>query len=180
MKATTKVEYLNDRRVNAVQDRMLRDLLTTCFKKPEDRVFWERRYFKEPPQHRWIIRNRSGRIIAHVAVHEKHVLFRQRPIKIGGVAEVCVHPRYRGRGFVRSMLQEAHDWLRTRGFPFAVLLGSPEVYTSSGYAPAKNLYHEWKRGTPKKNRKKIPYAMVKILSGESWPSGEVVLKGMTF
>ena len=86
------VEYIQDLDINADLDGRLRDLLSICFTKPGDEVFRERRYFKEPPSHRWFIRDKEERIIAHVALHETGVVVSDQKIKIGGISEVCVLP----------------------------------------------------------------------------------------
>lgn len=49
------VHYIADADVDAELDRRIRSLLSTCFTKPEDWVFRERRYFNDPPAHRWYI-----------------------------------------------------------------------------------------------------------------------------
>jgi len=173
------IQYIRDDAVDAALDRELRDLLSTCFTKPEDVVFRERRYFIEPPKHRWLLRDDAGRLIAHVAVHEKVIEAGERSFAIGGVAEVCVHPDYRRRGLVKQMLAQVHGWSAARGVPFAVLFGDPAVYTSSGYVTVENLSHDARSedGRPIRKRKT---AMVKPLLGESWPSGEVHLPGPEF
>ena len=170
-----KVEYLPDSTINAATDEELRGLLTTCFTQPHDVVFKERRYFREPYPHRWVIRNEHGAIVAHIGVHEKSVESEGRSFRVGGIAEVCVHPDYRGRGYVRMMLQCAHEWLSEHGYTFAALFGAPPVYGSSGYVQVTNLVY----GGGEEGWKKVT-AMVKVLSNTPWPAGEVRLPGPTF
>lgn len=170
-----EIEYLSDDDVDGALDRELRGLLTTCFTRPQDAVFRDRRYFREPYRHRWVIRNERGLIVAHVGVHEKTVEAEGQVHRIGGIAEVCVHPDCRGRGYVRMMLRLIHDWLRQRGFTFAVLFGDPRVYGSSGYVQVSNLVHGggeegWMPAT----------AMIRELSGVPWSRGEVRLPGPRF
>jgi predicted N-acetyltransferase YhbS len=171
-----EIEYLPDDHVDEALDSELRNLLTTCFTKPQDVVFKERRYFREPYPHRWVIRNEHGAIVAHIGVHEKNVEAEGRSSRIGGMAEVCVHPDYRGRGYVRMMLVCIHDWLAKHGFEFAVLFGDPRVYGSSGYVQVKNLFN----GAGLKRDRKQVTAMIKELSGKPWPRTEVYLPGLTF
>ena len=166
-----------DAAVDAALDRELRGLLSTCFTKPQDVVFRERRHFKEPPAHRWLIRGPDGLLAAHVAVHEKMVEIGGRGRPIGGIAEVCVHPDQRGRGHVRAMLAEIHAWLAAREVPFAVLFGDPRIYTSSGYVAASNLFL---RADPPGAWAPATGAMVKPLLAEPWPAGEVHLAGPAF
>lgn len=179
MKKETEVEYIPDSSVDASLDRELRKLLTTCFTKPQDVVFRDRRYFREPYPHRWVIRGARHAIVAHVGVHEKAVEAEGRWFRIGGIAEVCVHPEYRGRGFVRIMLACVDDWLRQHGFLFAVLFGMPCVYKSSGYVQVNNLFHTSETPAGQKCRKQVT-AMVKELSDERWPSKDAYLPGPTF
>ena len=117
------IEYLPNDSVTDSMDYELRGLPTTCFTKPKDVVFRDRRYFREPYPHRWVICDENNAIIAHIGVHEKQVETEGLMYRIGGIAEVCVHPDYRGKGYVRMMLKCIHAWLSEHGFAFAVLWG---------------------------------------------------------
>ena len=178
-KNNTKVEYLPDSSVDASLDAQIRELLTTCFTKPEDVVFKTQRYFREPYPHRWMIRDNQNTIIAHVGVHEKSVDAAGHTFRIGGIAEVCVHPEFRGRGFIKTMLACVHDWLIRHEFDFAVLFGDPHVYGSSGYVVVNNLIHDDVTATGESCTSQSP-AMVRQLSDTPWPAGQVYLPGPTF
>ncbi len=173
-----QVEYISDDEVDAALDAALRHLLSLCFTGSEDFVFKERRYFREPPSHRWIVRD-AGAAIAHIAVHEKVVIFNQNSHPIGGIAEVCVHPDHRHQGYVKRILSIIHPWLAKRGFEYAVLFGEPGIYGSSGYVQVTNLVHdaENERGEP---YRRSVIAMVQPLGDRSWFDGEVYLPGKTF
>lgn len=170
-----EIEYLPDECVNDVLDRELRKLLTTCFTKPHDAVFKERRYFREPYPYRWVIRNQQGAIVAHVGVHDKHIETANLTYRIGGIAEVCVHPDFRGHGYVRMTLGSVHEWLVKHGFDFAILFGDAQMYRSSGYLQVPNLFS----GTEDKGWQQTD-AMIRELSTTPWPSGEVHLPGPRF
>ena len=170
-----KIEYLPDNSVTDSLDHELRGLLTTCFTKPQDVVFKDRRYFREPYPHRWVIRDESNTIIAQIGVHEKQVEAEDRTYCIGGIAEVCVHPIYRGKGYVRMMLKCIHAWLSKHGFAFAVLFGDTLVYRSSGYVQVTNLF----LGGSQEGWKQIN-GMIRDLSGTPWPRGDVHLSGLEF
>ena len=169
------VMYLSDVAVDASMDQEIRDLLTTCFTKPQDVVFKTRRYFKEPYPHRWVIRNERGLLVAHVGLHEKMVEAGGRTFRIGGIAEVCVHPQARGKGYVRIMLREIDAWQARQGFAFSMLFGDPKVYGSSGYVEVGNLVYggEDEGWTP------VP-GMIKSLAQTPWPTGQVRLYGLKF
>ena len=171
-----EVLYIRDADVDDALDQEIRGLLTTCFTGPQDWVFKERRYYKDPYPHRWIIRDAQGAMVAHVGGHDREVLADGSSFRIGGIGEVCVHPNYRGRGFVRAMLLEIHDELTQWGFDFALLFGAPNVYGSSGYIEVHNLFHG--EGQPEE---RVPItAMVKELSGKPWPNTKVYLPGQVF
>ncbi|UCC96954.1 MAG: GNAT family N-acetyltransferase [Phycisphaerales bacterium] len=174
-----EVEYLPDSSIDASLDAELRALLTTCFTKPQDVVFKDQRYFCEPYPHRWVIRDTNYSIIAHAGIHEKVVEADGRRYRIGGLAEVCVHPDYRGQGFVKAMVACIDDWLFARGYDFAVLFGESYIYQSSGYVEVSNLVYD--EVTPSGEKYKAPEpAMVKPLAGIPWPAGEVYLPGPKF
>lgn len=170
-----QVEYLPDKTVDNALDLEIRGLLTACFTKPEDVVFQDRRYFREPYPHRWVIREENNAIVAHIGVHDKEVETGDDRHRIGGIAEVCVHPDYRGKGYVRMMLTRIHSWLSEHGFVFTVLFGNPQVYASSGYVQVSNLIH----GGGEEGWKPVK-AMVRDLSETPWPGGDVRLRGPTF
>lgn len=179
MKSVRKPAYLADNAVNDVQNAKIRALLTTCFTQPQDAVFKKRRYFREPYPHRWVIEDGHGNFVAHVGVHDKIVKAEGKTYRIAGIAEVCVHPDLRGQGLVRTMLQQIHRWLARRGFVFAVLLGDPKVYASSGYVSIDNLSHDAEGADGRIRMKKIS-AMVKPLTETPWPNSIVHLPGPTF
>ena len=170
-----KIEYLPDNSVTDSLDHELRGLLTTCFTKPQDVVFRDRRYFREPYPHRWVIRDESNAIVAHIGVHEKQVEAEGRTYCIGGIAEVCVHPIYRGKGYVRMMLKCIHAWLSKHDFAFAVLFGDTLVYRSSGYVQVTNLF----LGGSQEGWKQIN-GIIRDLSGTPWPRGDVHLSSPGF
>ena len=59
----------------------------------------DRRYFREPYPHRWVIRNGQGVLVAHIGVHEKEVETEGTTFHIGGICEVaCII----SNDFVRS------------------------------------------------------------------------------
>jgi len=171
-----RIERIDDSSVDDVLDGELRELLSTCFTKPQDIVFRERRYFKEPPAWRWLMRVDKGRLIGNIAVHNKSVVSGFEKIPIGGIAEVCVHPDFQKRGLAKEILVTVHEWLAEKQYPFAVLFGNPDVYTSSGYGRVDNVVRRDREGSEAIR----VYPLVKELGSRSWPRGEVCLFGPGF
>lgn len=172
-----RVVHRLDADIGAAEDHELRRLLLAGF--PYATVLLTRRYIREAPAHRWLVRAPSGELIAHTAAHDKVISVGGAEVRIGGIAEVCVAQHFRGRGLVRQMLDDAHAWMRNEGIPFAMLFGQPKVYASSGYTVIGNpilaenaLIHQWNpfKGKP----------MVHPLAADPWPPGPVDLRGPTF
>jgi predicted N-acetyltransferase YhbS len=177
--AARPIDYVPDSQVDAALDEQLRALLSACFTGPHNERFKTQRFYHEMPQHRWLIRE-PGRVIAHVAFHDKVVGTTAGDQRIGGVAEMAVHPDFRGQGLVRRLLAEGHEWLAARGVPFGFLFGDWAVYKSSGYVPVENLI---RRFVPERNKwvtQSISSAMVKVIGKTPWPDGEIDLRGPTF
>ncbi len=73
------------------------------------------------------------------------------------------------------LLNCVHAWLSEQDFSFAVLLGDPLVYGSSGYVQVNNVT----LGTGKQKWKPVQ-VMIREISNTSWPAGEVHLPGPAF
>lgn len=160
--------YLRDTQVDDALDAELRVLLTRCFGKS----FENKRYEYEMPPHRLLVRD-EGVLVAHAAIHEKVLKHEGKALPFLGIAEVCVAPSHRGRGLVRLMMRELEAHFT--GFPFAVLLGDPGVYGSSGYRAVSNVYFPYE-GMGKPNT----YAMAKALGSRPWPVADVIIEGPPF
>ncbi len=173
------LEDLDDAGVDAALDAELRQLLVMCFPKDEA-LFSRHRHYREPPHHRWMIRDPAGRLIAHACIHDKRLGSGAGELRIGGVAEVCVHPEWRGRGLVRRLMKEIQGWLGERPFEFAVLFGRTEVYASSGYRNVENPFRQIDPATGQRVVHPVANAMILPLCGRAWPTGEIDLRGPLF
>ncbi len=118
-------------------------------------------------------------MIAHACVHMKVAGSAIGDLAIGGVAEVAVHPEWRGAGLVRLMLADIHEWLRDRA-AFGMLFGNPKVYASSGYVPITNVIRSKARDSGEVIEGTYPHAMVRPISDVAWPDGLIDLRGPTF
>ena len=175
--ARLEVIYHNDASITHDEDSQLRDLFFSSF--TYNPVFLARRYLKECPAHRWLVKSAGGEIVAHTAVHEKTIDTVDGNLLIGGVAEVCVAPSHRGLGLVKRMLQAVDEWLKARPIEFAMLFGDARIYASSGYFPLRNEL----RATNSLSRHWNPFCgkpMFKCLSVRPWPTGLIDLRGPTF
>ncbi|AHF92249.1 aminoglycoside 2'-N-acetyltransferase [Opitutaceae bacterium TAV5] len=175
------IDYIADSAVDAALDLALRELLSACFTKPQDHVFKTRRYFNEPPAHRWLIRDATGTPVAHLAAHEKQLFTDDgRTLRIGGIAEVCVRPDHQGRGYVKPLIAAAHRRMGAGGFAFSVLSGNERYYASSGYRPVNNLLRDGVGPAGEAVRIRAEGFLAAPLSDTVWPHGDVYIPGPSF
>ncbi len=176
-----RIFHIADDQVDARLDARLRELLCACFTQPQDAVFRARRFFIQPPGHRWCLEDGATGILgAHVAVHDRLLKSGERRFPLAGIAEVCVRPAFRGRGWARLLLREAHAFMAARGAAFAMLFGRAEVYRSSGYVPVDNPLRFFNHLTQAWRTEVKQGAMARPLSDLAWPSGELDLGGPVF
>ena len=176
---TAPTVYIPEHAVDATLDEKLRALFSACFTGPHDGRFKTQRFFNEMPQHRWLVRE-PGRVIAHVAIHDKTIGTQSGEFPIAGVSEVATHPDFRGKGLVRQLLAAAHGTLAARGVPFAVLFGNWKVYSSSGYFPVSNPLRYLDSARNEWLVNPISGAMARQLGAAPWPAGEIDLRGPMF
>ncbi|MCC7351636.1 MAG: GNAT family N-acetyltransferase [Phycisphaerales bacterium] len=168
-------EEIEDSLVGPELDRELRELLVLCF--PATTQFLEHRHFLEPPAHRWLLRDQS-QLIGHVCLHRKFIGSAQGELKIGGIAEVCIHPDHRGRGLVRLMLNELHQW--DKNSDFQMLFGDERVYRSSGYRTVHNPLRYFDTTHQIWDYKPLAGTMIRPANKTNWPDGPIDLRGPVF
>lgn len=170
------IEMIKDSDIDNTLDSELRQLLSLCFS--DEPLFKTQRYYKDQPSLRYLCRDKSLKIVGHVAVHHKCLVVDGREVQIAGIAEVCVHPDHRNMGITKKLLATIHQQLYNNSTPYSLLFGDKHVYQSSGYVKVENLiilsnkppYSDWVR---------IP-AMAKGIC-QQWPSeSQVKLIGTTF
>lgn len=166
-----------DSGISETLDSELRTLLYMCF--PHELCFKTRRFVSEPPPHRFIVFGDEGALAGHIAVHDKLIRAGDTELRVGGIAEVAVHPDHRGKGLVKAMLAVAHRWMVSEGIEFSLLFGKQEHYQSSGYSPLMQpIRYRYADGTIKEEEN--AYAMVACLADRALPKGVVDLQGPLF
>ena len=178
--SSVQLEYVREPDVSEVLDRELRELIGNSFPQPRCSFFFERRYAQEMPLHRHLLRDAAGRLVAHVAVHEKLLGVGSEELLVGGIAEVCVHESHRGQGLARRLLDRTHDDLRERGIEFAVLFGDAPVYAASGYLALSAEIRRFDPATQSFETGPSRVALYKPLTLRPWPDGSVDLRGPMF
>ncbi len=175
-----QLEYVREPNVSEQLDVELRALISSCFDSPEDAFLKHQRWVREMPLHRYLLRDASGRLVAHAAVHEKRIGVAEGELMVGGMAEVCVLESQRGRGYVRRLLEAAHAGMLERGIHFALLMGDLGVYSSSGYLPVEAPIRRLNHRTQNVEVGPMDKVLYKPLTSEPWPQGLVDLRGPLF
>jgi len=170
------VRFLPDSAITDEQDRELRELLFLCFQKE---CFREHRYYIEMPTYHWCIYDATGKLVAHTALHLRRIVSLSREFVAGGIAEVCVHPDFQRRGLVKTMMQEADDFLAEQNIPFALLFGEAKIYTSSGYTPVPNKIR-YRNSDDEWIEEINSDFKFKKLGDWDWPEGQIDLCGPFF
>jgi len=77
--------------------------------------------------------------VAHVGLHRREGIWRERPIRIGGIGDVLTHPDFRRQGLASLAIDAALHTLRDeRSNDFALLFCTAEMasfYTSRNWKP---------------------------------------------
>ncbi|MCZ6792880.1 MAG: GNAT family N-acetyltransferase [Planctomycetota bacterium] len=175
-----RLEDLPDSAVNDEMDGELRTLLASCFDGPASEAFLTRRFFLEPPEHRFLLRAPRESVAAHAACRWRPVGCALGGLTLAGVSEVCVHPAHRGQGLVRRLLDPLHARVYEQGGLFVLLFGRARIYASSGYRRVDNVFRYWDASRFRWREERVPSALVRPLSDTAWPEGPIDLKGILF
>jgi predicted acetyltransferase len=171
------IEFYNESDIADLDNKKLMELLQICF--PMLPCFLTNRFYVERSDFRWVVRS-EDKIIANAVVHDKIFLSDNKRISIAGIAGVCVHPDYRGRGLLRQMLSEVHTWARNRHYSFAFLFGKNEIYRSSGYIQCNNEFKFINHRNNIEEIKQIETAHYFSLGNKSWPTSLIDIQGPMF
>lgn len=171
------IHYIADSAVTKEFHADLLALLQLCF--PHEKRFLTQRYNHETPSHRFY-QYSDSMLISHVAVHDKTFRIGGVAYVVGGIAEVMVHPEYRGKGLVKTLLLEVDGFLQERGVLIAMLFGRASVYESSGYSQLSNPIHYFNPEVKSWRTEVLPSAMGKTYTGLEFPAGIIDLTGPTF
>ncbi len=174
-----ELEYVREPGVSVALDHELRELISSCFPQAHNAFFKERRFAQEMPLHRYLMRDAAGRLVAHLAVHEKRVLVGDTELAVGGIAEVCVGESQRGKGLVKHLLELAHRRLLDGGTEFALLFGEAPIYLSSGYVPL-TVEIRWFDPVSRAVQSGPRRSLYKALAERAWPEGPVDIRGPLF
>lgn len=75
----------------------------------------------------------KGRIISLVRIFPQVAVMGERKAEIGGIGSVATHPDYRGRGYMRILMNHCLREMEKRGYVFSILGGDRQRYNFWGY-----------------------------------------------
>lgn len=126
----------------------------------------------------YVVLRVDGRLAAMVGMLERTIRVGGREVKVGGVGGVATHPDHRRRGYAGRLLEAAARVLQEKGCRFAMLFCDQklvEYYGRSNFRKVDAPLFIISRG----ERMQIhEIKMVRALSGEDWPPGEIDLQGL--
>ena len=128
------LERIEELRLSDGQEREIAALLALCFATD----FGGRTAFRQRHHARYLWCE-GGVLAGHVALTFRHVRQGNRLIAVTGLAEVATHPRHRGKGIARRLVEIAIDDSRASTAQFVMLLGTAALYADMGFQPAGNM-----------------------------------------
>jgi GNAT superfamily N-acetyltransferase len=128
------LDRIEELRLSKGQEHEIAALLALCF----DTDFDGRTAFRQRHHVRYLWRE-GGVLAGHVALTFRHIRQGSRVIPITGLAEVATHPRHRGKGIARRLVEVAIDDSRASTAQFVMLQGSAALYPALGFLPATNM-----------------------------------------
>jgi GNAT superfamily N-acetyltransferase len=174
------LDTIEDRRVTAGLDRAIRDILVACF--PADAEHFSRdRSWNSRPSWVTVARTPDGGVAAHCAMVERGVLVNGAvAVTVAGVQGFSVVPEYRGLGLSGRLMEHALAEARRRGIDAGLLFCLPAletVYGRMGWRridAAVVIRDESGKAVPLPEKN---IAMAIMFSAESFPSGDIDLRG---
>ena len=76
----------------------------------------------------------NGRIVSTFRIIPLKIRIGCVTVPIGGINNVCSHPRYRKKGHMSALLEDGIQCMRRSGIPISMLHGIPNFYYRFGYA----------------------------------------------
>lgn len=163
----------------AVQEQIA-DLLAEAF--PDYPV--GQSYLKQLPTFRLLARE-DATLVGHLAVEHRLVAVEGRPVRIFGIADLCVARAFQHRKIATGLLGELEHLGRTNGIDFLMLLAKDHgLYLQNGFQPVENpcrwtvlqRFHTY--GVVR--RSVAGSLLVKSMSDAPWPAGLVDFLGHIF
>jgi len=83
----------------------------------------------------------KGSLISYMRAAPRTIWIGSSRVKMGGIAEVCTHPRYRKMGIATRLLRDIILLMKDSGYPVSMLYGNPAFYGKIGWERC-SIVHE--------------------------------------
>ncbi len=81
-----------------------------------------------------LVAEENGEIVGYVQIYDRTVRTTQGNLRVGGIGNVCVSRKHRGKGIGSKLLQTATDLMKEKGFNASLLFASKrEFYEKNGW-----------------------------------------------
>jgi len=141
-------------------------------------------FFKQLPHFR-LLAWHAGRLVGHLAADHRLISNGGAPLRIFGIADLCVRKDYQRRKLASSMLLELENLGKNHAVDFLVLLAKDhEVYEYNGFQSVDNIC-QWtivqRFQTYGVARRSLGGSLlVKPLGSKAWEEGPVDFMGHIF
>lgn len=181
MCADQQLQMLAEHEIPDSLSEEIAGLLGVCF----PNTFEGRSYYKQLPHFRLLFRI-GGKLVAQLGIDSRMINVDARILRIFGVIDLCVHPDHRRAGIASQLLSKAEEIARVHHRDHVVLMADRhDLYLRCGFlrvepAPTKWLAIDDRKTVDVFQRDLADCFMIKPLSGQSWPGGEIDLLGYLF
>ncbi|MBN2455354.1 MAG: GNAT family N-acetyltransferase [Sedimentisphaerales bacterium] len=172
-----KLQILKENQIDETLDTAIKQSLARCFPDIED-IFLQTRAYRNNVSLYTVILQQKDIVCAHLAVVERTITAGSDKYLVAGVANVCVLPEYRGKGFSDKILQAAAEEAKKYDFDFGLLFTNKKIK----YIYARNGWREiqGQKFLCTDEGKKLEVSSAKMyypLKCENFPSGIIDLQG---
>ena len=116
--------------------------------------------------------------VSHVGLLRRTVRVGEAEVVVGGIGGVCTHPDFLRRGYARTLMQAAKEYMQQDGgFAFGMLFCHVRritLYEALGYFTVDAPLWMTQHGEPKMYHSP---KMVLPLTSSPWPAGEIDIQG---
>jgi GNAT superfamily N-acetyltransferase len=177
-----EIQVLIEHEIPAETIAEIAGLLELCF----PNTFEGRAFCKQLPHFRLLLWDR-GVLTGQLGVDSRVIHIDGRMIlKIFGIIDLCVHPQQRGSGMASLLLSKAEEIGRMYDRDFLVLMADRhDVYLKAGFTRVEPASTKWLAIDELKSvevirRNLADCFLVKPLSAQTWPCGEIDMLGYLF
>jgi GNAT superfamily N-acetyltransferase len=175
------IERVLEMGLRASLEKRIADLLDQCF----PNTFEGRSYYKQVPHSRLLLRI-NRRLIGHAGLDHRVIRVGETVIRVTGIVDLCVDPDHCRVGRGSTLLTFAESIARRGQTDHMILFADrADLYVRNGYRAVEPAVVTWlaidERASHSMQRRDFSGTfMVKALSDEPFPGGEIDLLGYLF